>query len=229
LYLFYFVLVLVLLVLTYVFVNVLFDAKAQHTSANQSMKNFLLTKSMAILSFGSQRFRLRALPGLSAIEVCVEGRTPRAVHGRLVEQVGVIIAECMKSLICFTAVSYCSRDNGISSGSGSGDEGLVFDEETFLIPLSQIVSLVDSHSVLSRPGGRRLLTEAQAKAAFRDWLGRDGGDRSSGFDVFLSYRWGPNDSAFVRCVYDRFSLYTVGGDNREVSVFLDRECLQAGR
>lgn len=42
---------------------------AQHTRANKSVKNFLLTQSMAILSFGSQRFRLRMLSDLCTIEV----------------------------------------------------------------------------------------------------------------------------------------------------------------
>lgn len=196
--------------------------QAQHTSVNQSVKNFLLNQNVAILSFGSQRFRLKVLEDLCTIEVNIEGRNPRAALKRLMEQVQVIITECMKSLICFTAVSY-STSKGKSKSGGE----LVFDADTFLIPISQIRSVVSSHSVLNRPGGRRLLSETQAKEEFHIWLG--GQNDSNQFDLFLSYRWGPNDSAFVQCVYDRFSLYTVGGDNREIHVFLDKECLEVGR
>jgi hypothetical protein len=40
---------------------------------------------------------------------------------------------------------------------------------------------------------------------------------------------GPSDSLFVQSVFDRFGLFTVGENAREVDVFLDRECLQAGQ
>ena len=104
---------------------------------------------------------------------------------------------------------------------------LEFNDDSFLIPLSQVKSVVQSHSVLNRPGGRRLLTETEARNTFSEWIG-DNRDTSA-FDLFLSYRWGPSDSVFVQCLYDRFSLYTLGSDNREVHVFLDKECLQEGR
>ena len=173
------------------------------------------------MTFGSKRFRLRVHEDLCTIEVNVEGRKPRAVLNRLMEQVQVIIGECMKSLVCFPAVRYsCSGDN-------SGSAGLVFNEDTFLIPLSQIKSVVESHSVLNRPGGRRLLSEAEAMAAFSEWIGVK--EMVSQFDRFLSYRWGPSDSLFVQSVYDRFSLHSVGTANREVDVFLDKECLQDGK
>lgn len=104
------------------------------------------------------------------------------------EQIGFIISECMKSLICFTAVSYCAKNNNDTTTSGisetSGD-GLIFNDETFLIPLSQVRSVVESHSVLNRPGGRCLLTEAQAKHSFKDWLVVK--DVNNEFGVFLSY------------------------------------------
>ena len=176
---------------------------------------------MAVLAFGSKRFRLRVHEDLSVIEVTVEGRKPRVVLNRLMEHALAIIGECMKSLLCFPAVIYSCGDRG------RAQKGLILDDETFLIPLAQIVSVVESHSVLNRPGGRRLLSEAEAKAAFSDWIGVK--ETVSQFDLFLSYRWGVADSAFVRCVYDRFSLYTVGAANRDVHVFLDTECLSGGK
>ena len=160
------------------------------------------------------------LEDLSIIEVNIEGSNPRAVHQRLSQQIQVIIDECMKSLMCFTAVRYNANKNTKS-------DDLVLDEETFLIPLKQIRSVIDSHSVLNRPGGRRLLSETECKNYFKEWIG--GRKSTIHYDVFLSYRWGALDSGFVRCVYDRFSLYTMGNENREIHVFLDRECLQIGR
>lgn len=184
------------------------------------MNNFLLHQNVAVLTFGSQRFCLKVLEELCVIEVSIEGENPRAVQKRLMEQIEIIIAECMKSLICFTALSYSE-----STESTTGDS--VLRDDSFLIPLSQIYSVVGSHSVLNRPGGRKLLTSTQAKDLFQAWLGKQ--NKSDAFDIFLSYRWGPNDSAFVQSVYDRFSLHTVEEDNREVRIFLDKECLHVGR
>mgnify|MGYP006434179553 CR=1 FL=1 len=192
---------------------------------NQSVKNFLLTQDLAVLSFGSQRFRLRVLEHQCTIQVDVEGKNPRAALKRLMEQVQVIIQECMKALTCFSAVAYSP-----SGKKHAVDEGVSFDENTFLIPLTQIKSVVESHFVLNRPGGRRLLSEEEALTTFSEWIGgqRQGGPESR-FDLFLSYRWGASDSMFVQCLYDRFSLHTLGAENREVVVFLDKECLQDGR
>ena len=169
------------------------------------------------------RFRLRVHEELSAIEVNIEGPKPRAVLNRLMEHVQTIIGDCMKSLKCFSAVRYSIDGN---SGVGSAD-GLVCNEGAFLIPLSQIESLVESHSVLNRPGGRRLLSESEAMASFSEWLRVK--ELADQYDVFLSYRWGDRDSVLVRCVYDCFGCHTVGPERRDVLVFLDRECLQDGK
>lgn len=158
---------------------------------------------------------------MSTIEINIEGRNPRAVLTRLMEQIQVIIDECMKSLIFFAALTYSSR------GDCNSNNSLVFDDDRFLIPMKQIQSVVESHSVLNRPGGRRLLTEAEAKSYFNAWL--KGHHDLKSFDLFLSYRWGANDSTFVQSIYDRSSLYTLEDDNREVVVFLDKEWLHEGR
>ena len=194
---------------------------AQNTSANQSYTNFLLNHDEAILFFGSQRFRLKVRDDICSIEVNIEGLNPKAVHQRLMEQVQTIIEECMKSLFCFTALQYPFNM------SNSSTAPFQLSEDCFLIPLGQIRSIVDSHSVLNRPGGRRLLTEAEAKTMYRDWLPNY--EQRSRYDVFLSYRWGASDSLFVQCAFDRCGLFTVGPENREIGVFLDKECLQEGR
>ena len=49
------------------------------------------------------------------------------------------------------------------------------------------------------------------------------------YDVFLSYRWGNNDSMFVQCVFDRLTLHTVGYTHRSIVTFLDNRRLQMGR
>jgi hypothetical protein len=194
---------------------------AQNTSSSQTYTNFLLNHDEAILYFGSRRFRLKVRYDLCAIELNVEGRNVKAVHQRVLEQVGAIMGECMRSLYCFTSLQYPYSTFNASTPT------FAFRDETFLIPLHQIKSIVQSHSVLNRPGGRRLLTSAEASAMYQDWL--PNADTREKYDVFISYRWGPSDSLFVQSVFDRFGLFTVGDTAREVDVFLDRECLQSGQ
>ena len=54
----------------------------------------LLAKDMAILSFGSKRFRLRVRPEYNCIELCVEGSNPKVVHERIFNLIQQIIDEC---------------------------------------------------------------------------------------------------------------------------------------
>ena len=150
---------------------------AQSTSASQSYVNFLLNHGEAILFFGSRRFRLRVRHDLCAIEINIEGRNVKAVHQRIVEQVEAIMGECMRSLYCFSALQYpYSRHTSSSPAFNLHDE-------SFLIPLDQIKSVVSSHSVLNRPGGRRLLSEAEAVQMYEDWLPST--DSKVIYDVFL--------------------------------------------
>jgi hypothetical protein len=150
---------------------------AQNTSANQSFSNFLLRHDEAILCFGSQRFRLKVRPDLCAIEVNIEGRSPKAVHQRLVEQVNIIITECMKSLFCFTAMQYPIVASNASSSSCE------MNESSFLIPLHQIRSVIDCNSVLNHPGGRRLMTESEAKSMYCNWFPNY--KQKETYDIFL--------------------------------------------
>lgn len=133
---------------------------AQSTSATSSSgsstRNFSLKHDEAVVCFGCRRFRMKVRPDMSAIEVNIEGRHVRAVHQRLMDQVTDIINECMKSLFCFSALSYPYSSSSASSPPFS------FTDDNFLIPLDEIRSIVSSHSVLNRPGGRRLLSETDA-------------------------------------------------------------------
>lgn len=47
--------------------------------------------------------------------------------------------------------------------------------------------------------------------------------------VFISYRWGEYDGNFVSALFDMFSNFTFGQENRSVEVFLDKKRLQEGR
>ena len=137
---------------------------SQSTSAHENYTSFLLKQDEAVLFFGSKRFRLKMHLDMSVIEVNIEGQDPRIVYERLMEQVQAIIGECLKSLHCFTTLMYPF------SICDSSSPPFQLTDETFLIPLDQIRSIVASHSVLNRPGGRRLLTESDAASMYRDWL-----------------------------------------------------------
>jgi hypothetical protein len=186
---------------------------AQSTSASQSNTNFLLNHDESILYFGSCRFRLKAQYDFCSIELNIEGRNVKAVHQRVFQQVVTIMGECMRSLPCFTSLQYPYTTFNASTPSFS------FRNDTFLIPLDHIKSIVKSQSVLNHRSNR-LLTSTEASVMYQDWLPSP--DMGEKYDVFISYRWGPYDSLFVQSVFDRFGFFTVGENAREVDVFLNR-------
>lgn len=187
--------------------------------------NSLLGRNVAILSFGSQRFLIRWLPELRLIEASIEGKTVRVILRRLIEQIEYITSECMKSLICTPSVQF-SLDEGCKNNQLPIDDFLLR-EDSFMIPLSHINQVADTHALLIMPGGRKVLTEDEVHAKYCAWLSIPA--TANQFDLFLSYRGGNNDSVFVERMYDRFKLHTARGDGSEVLVFLDKECLQIGK
>ena len=150
---------------------------AQNTSIHQSHTNFLLTQNEAILFFGSKRFRMKVHLDMSIIEVNIEGKYPRTVHKRLMEQVQCIISECLKSLHCFTALRYPY------SVCDSSSPPFQLTDDSFLIPLDQIKSVVASHSALSSRVGRRLLSDSEVLIMYQDWLPHY--KQQQHYDIFL--------------------------------------------
>ena len=126
----------------------------------------------------------------------------------------------MKSLKCFAALPYVT-DTG-SNGPCSPN-----DADFLLIPLQRVIDVIQNHSILNRPGGRRLLNDSDAKALYQCWLPQT--DLLEAYHVFISYRWGSVDSMFTECLFDRFTMFSVGSNHQAVDAFLDIHRLKEGR
>ena len=112
------------------------------------MQDFCLKKDVAVLSFGSRRFRMRIREALCAIEVNIEGPNPRPVLTRLMGLVDSIIVEYMKALSCVPVL--CTAD-------------------LFFVPLSKIQVVLDSDIKLDQPDGTPLLDRNKAVLLFGMW------------------------------------------------------------
>ncbi|KAJ1430248.1 hypothetical protein B484DRAFT_395990, partial [Ochromonadaceae sp. CCMP2298] len=188
----------------------------QETAAEANSHNLELFQDVVVLTFGSQRFRLKGCPEQNAIRIDVEGQSPLAVHERILGMVARIISECMKSLHFFTVLPFDPTSAGAGAGAGGG--------ETLYVPLKQMRDMVSKQSGLNIH--HRMLKPADVTALFGKWI-PDYSLRSR-YDVFISYRWG-GDSDFAQALFDSFGNYVVGADSRAVQVFLDKKRLQGGR
>ena len=113
------------------------------------VRDAVIHKNLAILQFGSQRFRLITYPQVGCIRVDIDGRAPLVVHDRLLEQVQKVISECMKSLVVFTALLYTGPNPPthddytrflLPSFHGQSQEGMM------LLPLNVLRDIVSSKS-----------------------------------------------------------------------------------
>jgi hypothetical protein len=180
---------------------------------------------MATLTFGGQRFRLVNCADIHCVRVDVEGSNPLGIQQKLQDFISRIIDECMKSLRCFAAVRYSSDAQDRDPPSDLLRKQLLSSE--LLIPLSQLRSAAKGESVLAWRGGRTLMATAEIKSRYDQWLQLY--ELRDRYDVFISYRWGTNDSDLTEALFDMFTNFVVGADKRAMHVFLDRKRLQDGR
>jgi GTPase SAR1 family protein len=190
------------------------------------LQSALLHKDVAVLAFGRQRFRLVHCADIHSMRVDVEGAHPIGVQQKLQDFILSIIAECMKSLLCFAAVAFQSA---AEESATTVQTGLckTLQANELLIPLQQLRKASKGESMLVRKGGRALMTLPEIKSKYGQWLQLY--DLREHYDVFLSYRWGRYDSEFTEQLFDVFTNLCVGASNRAVEVFLDRKRLQEGR
>jgi GTPase SAR1 family protein len=193
-----------------------------------NLQSVLLYKDMAVLTFGGQRFRLVNCADIHCVRVDIEGSNPLGIQQKLQDFVGKIIEECMKSLRCFPAVLYSSsaRDQEDLKEHGDPLRKQLLSSE-LLIPLQQLRAACKGESMLAWRGGRELMTIAQIKSTYDQWLQLY--ELRERYDVFISYRWGQYDSDLTEALFDMFTNFVVGTDKRAVEVFLDRKRLQDGR
>lgn len=135
-----------------------------------NIRNVTLHKELAILSFGSQRFRLTLCPKINSVRVDIEGKNPLVIQGRLYDLMRDVMNECMRSLECFPALLFSPNQNSGVSDSDALSFCFGDNTSTMLLPLESIRSAAESQSVLMRPGGRKLMTDAETKKLFEPWL-----------------------------------------------------------
>ena len=185
--------------------------KPQHT----------IHRNVATLMFGGQQLQLRLLPGIHCIKLSVTGANPAAMLARVSQQFEKVIAEVMHSLQ-FLVLLPCGN-----VGSGKTTRGATGAEAMFT-PLPKLQTMLASGggATLKTAAGKRgaLLSREEMASLLRvwtpttEWLPR--------YDLFLSYRWGLDDSLMTAAVFDAVSAFEL--DGRRLDVFLDTQRLQEG-
>jgi GTPase SAR1 family protein len=189
------------------------------------LQRVMLHKDMAVLAFGRQRFRLVQCADIHCVRLDVEGANPVGIQQKLFDFIKRIIDECMKSLLCFPAVSFHSEVTENATAPPGLMKCLLPSE--LLIPLQQLRKAGKGQSMLAWRGGRTLITLPEIKSKYGQWLQLF--ERRERYDAFISYRWGRYDSEFTEQLFDMFTNFSVGAQSRAVEVFLDRKRLQEGR
>ena len=216
------------------------DVSPSSTSALLTMQIYSLSKGEAWLTYGSQRFQMTLQSECNVIKVAVEGKSPVAVYTRLKEQVEGVIAECMNTLKFFTALPL--PINQANSNKMSRPLLIPLKDirnaaqrysSLHLLPLSSTAGSSSQNAQLTTISKKSTLTTVEIHDVFMNWLEDLNHNHkavdSLGYDIFLSYRWGKEDSFLVRGLFDRFTLYTLLPDHRAVYVFLDTFRLTTGK
>ena len=163
--------------------------------------------------FGDQRFTVRVDRGLRCYEVVVEGVNPLPVYNVLVEQIGLVVKESMNSLNFVFMVKYIDNKNN----------------EIF-INVDHRNSLKENKTTslnINVPGSNSLVPFSSLKELLQHWIS----DTLAlpWYDSFLSYRWGKDDSVFVKTIVSSLDNYKcVGVNNRAIRNFLDTNSLSKG-
>lgn len=104
-----------------------------------------LFKSTVTLHYGSQHFTLTTIPNHNAIRLDVDGKSPFAVHNRVLEQVRLVILECMVNLK-FTTLLLASEQSFVSinvlSAHVSQQQPLRDENGSIVLDLGSSISLL---------------------------------------------------------------------------------------
>jgi len=176
-----------------------------------NLQSVILHQDNAVLSFGMQRFRLVLCNDIHCVRIDIEGEHPLAVHQKIMDFIRSIINEFMKCLCFFPAILFpsttaCSKH---SADVLSTD----FSPSDMLIPLVQLRKAARGESVLTLRGGRPLMSMDDIKRNYWPWLVLY--SLRPNYDVFVSYRWGNNDSEFTQALFDMFTNFTIGTNNSD--------------
>ena len=171
-------------------------------SLNEPHDSLPLYQNYAKLLLGPQLFRLICLPDMNCIRVDIEGDHPQRVR-KWVKQ---CLLECVRSLHVIDLLTY---------DDGSCDCYLSL----------ECIRAVDYDNPIPLNNGEFFNVE-NARRLYGKWLNHTGPLES--YDIFISYRWGPYDSALAQDIYERLFGYSLGSSNRHVKVFRDVERINAG-
>ena len=185
-----------------------------------------LFKEVSILSFGSRCFRLtasQALRRLNCLRVDVQGSDPLVIVQQLTELVRQVIKESMKGLSVMLLLPKldgthtnleCIRQLEQNHDSNCSS----------LLSLKAIKNAVESNNGLKHKA-KTIISFDDLKRYYTSWLQvYSAKDR---YDMFISYRWGDDDTPLARQIFDAMSNYKL--HDRAIDVFLDKCRLKDGQ
>eukprot|EP01038_Epipyxis_sp_PR26KG_P007084 gene7084-9668_t len=162
-------------------------------------------------------------------KISIKGSNPLPVINRAHDLIVKLTEECMKNLHCFKVLSY-NINNSIGK-IGSSHDLFVEDDSVVMIPLLRLHGIVLddlNQPPLSLPYEKSLMKN-EILALYGCWIKLRG--PKDIYDNFISYRWGNNDSRFVKALFDSLSNYhnVDSIQHRSVDVFLDTNRLEDGK
>jgi hypothetical protein len=132
----------------------------------------------------------------------------------------------MGCLLAIALVPYRSADE---AARGSLPNDFEAQADFILVPAAALEAVVArDRPELMKSGGRTLLSKAEIEARYGVWLESALREPESGYDVFISYRWGERDSIVAKAFYDFLGNFNVGAQQRAIATFLDTKRLKAG-
>jgi hypothetical protein len=180
----------------------------------------LLSITKVVTAFGRHRFALIKREELQVIELQIMVDSTLLISERMLELVGKAVARMIPNLKFALAVEQDGgRVKGRAAAAPKGSLVIISGPGGLQDRLEQ-----DAAEVSVGPAQKWEGTRAQSH--FKVWL-QPSGLRKGGYDVFFSYRWNQNDVELVISAITKLRVEMHG--DRQMHVFLDRECLQAGR
>jgi hypothetical protein len=133
----------------------------------------------------------------------------------------------MGCLLAVALVPYRSADE---AALGALPDDFEAQAVFILVPCSALEAVVargSDRTALMR-AARTLLSKADIEARYGCWLEGALREPDSGYDVFISYRWGDRDSVVAKAFYDYLGNFNVGAQQRAIATFLDTKRLRDG-
>eukprot|EP00732_Lithocolla_globosa_P000159 Lithocolla_globosa_v1_NODE_34_length_8743_cov_33.461096.p1 type:complete len:975 gc:universal NODE_34_length_8743_cov_33.461096:3520-596(-) len=179
---------------------------SQETGSSGGIKNVTnfsgeVFRGMAVLWFGDRKCRIVNQPSKNSFRLDIEGPYPMFILDRFLLFVRDVIDECMKYL--FYSVRLKEQSN----------------EVPIYIDLNDFQ---EGNSIFYY--GRNLNGE-MLNAQFKKWLLLN--VECEKYDIFYSYRWSKNESAFVLGLFELSSLRELAA--KDLTVFVDRYRLKRGK